>query len=441
MKKKLSFIIIWTSFLATSTSFGYQVMFTPRITVSEEYTDNFSQTNQNKTDDYITRITPGFTIQLPGGNIGADLSYDFGYVMYDFNSDRDRWEHRARFAGYSNLGRNTRLTLTDTFVYTPDPNIQNDIAKIRTETPDVSIDSTIRQGRDAYYRNITGLNLDYQFGKFGRSSSIRLGYVYRFLNNENPMYEDNKGHTYSAGLTYWFLPQWSFDVNVNYTRAEFDFSEDREILSGNVGMNKQFTPNFQGYIRYSQTNVNYSGVTADDMTINPSIGFNYSVINDISLSLDIGYFKNDFEFREDLSGLTVNGRLTKLFTRGYRTGSLNLSLLGGYDYSIWGAQNLGFEKYYEAAGSVTYQLTRLLNGNIFTSYRHSDYTDVIPERTDKIKSVGIGLAIQPRQWMSIGLNYHYRNVDSTTRSFEYGENRVILRISLTTPQPYRSSHF
>ena len=441
MKQKLFFVIIWILFLTTSTSFAYQATFTPRITVSEEYTDNYFLTDKNKEDEYITRITPGFTVQLPGRNIGADLSYDFGYVMYDTYDEDDYWQHSVQFAGWSNLGRNTRLDLTDSFVYTKDPLEQNDIASIRTTTPNIPIDSTIRQGREAYYTNTTGLNLNHQFGRFGRSSSIRLGYVYRFLKNDDPIYEDNKEYTYSTGLTYWFLPQWGFDANANFTTAEYDFSEDRDLLSADVRVIKKFTPNFQGYIRYSQINVNYDGIREDDKTYSPSIGFDYSVPDDTSLSLDIGYFENDSGSSEDQSGLTLDGQLVKFFRRGYRSGSLNLSVLGGYDYSISGAENLGSEKFYEVAGSVTYQLTRLLSGTLFTSYRYSKYPDVIPERTDKTTSAGIGLAIQPLTWISFGLNYNYRMVDSDVRVNEYDENRIIFGITLSSPRPYRSGHY
>ena len=442
MKQKLSFITVLTLLLTTSFSFAYQATFTPRISISEEYTDNYNLTDKNKEDAFITRITPGFTAELPGRNIGADISYDFGYVMHDSYSEENYWYHSARFSGYSNLGRNTRLELTDSFRYTKDPLSQNNIADTRTTTPDVPIDSTIRRGREAHYSNITGLKLKHQFGRFGKASSIRMGYIYRFLNNEGETYEDNRGHTYSTGLTYWFLPRWGFDVNADYTRAEFDVSDDRDILSGNVGMLKKFNPKLQGHIRYSQTNVDYNGVTAeDDRTYNPSIGFDYTVPDDLSLFLDIGYFKNDFEFREDQSGLTGIGKLIKYFRRGYRRGSWKLSALAGYDYSIWGAENLNFEKFYEGAGSVTYMLTRLLNGTLYASYRHSDYPDVIPERTDKTTSVGIDLAIQPYPWISFGLNYDYRNVDSTMTLNEYNVNTIILWITLSTSKPYRSGHY
>jgi hypothetical protein len=212
-------------------------------------------------------------------------------------------------------------------------------------------------------------------------------------------------------------------------------------VAGDVRIIKKFTPDFQGYIRYSQTKVDYDGIEEEDKTYNPSIGFDYSIIDDTSLSFDIGYFINDFESREDQSGLTLNGRLVKFLKHGYRTGSLILSVLAGQEYSTWSAQNLNYEKYYEAAGTVTYQLTRLLSGTLFSSYRHSEYPDETPKRTDKTTRAGIGLAVQVFPWMSLGLNYDYRIVDSTVKVNRYEVNRIILGITLSPSRPYRSGHY
>ncbi len=81
MKSKVFIVAICTLFLSTSMSFGYRATFTPRISVSEGYTDNFFLTEDNKEDEYITGITPGFDAHVLGKNIGADLSYDWLYYV------------------------------------------------------------------------------------------------------------------------------------------------------------------------------------------------------------------------------------------------------------------------------------------------------------------------------------------------------------------------
>jgi putative beta-barrel porin BBP2 len=428
--KKLFLMAICTVFLTTSISHGYQATFTPRISVGGEYTDNVFLTSTDKEDDFITTITPGFTGQILGKTSGAELSYDPSYAFYNTFDEYNGWRHDARFSGWVNLAKYTRLDVRDNFLYTEDPLRNADIAIGRTEDPDLPIDSTIRESRQIYYTNFASVDLEHQFGE---EDSFRLGYVNYLLRNDDPTYDDNDGQKPSIGLTYWFLPQWGFEANASYTKAEFELSEDRDLISGDVSLIKRFTRQIEGYIRYMHLMVDYDGLTEDDSTYNPSIGIKYLIADDISCFLDVGWFYNDFELRDDQYGPTADLRLIKTFQRG----SLNIAASGGYDYSLFGAETLNFEEFYEIAGSATYRLAKHLNGNIFASYRNDDYIDA--DREDKTTRAGLGLTMQALPWMSFGLYYTFRNVDSTSRVDEYDENRALLRVTFSPARPYRTS--
>ncbi|HKJ33656.1 MAG TPA: hypothetical protein VKA34_17605, partial [Balneolales bacterium] len=326
--KKLFFMAICTVLLTTSISHGYQATFTPRLSVGGEYTDNLFLTETDKEDDFITTITPGFTGQILGKTSGAEISYDPSYAFYNTYDEYNGWRHDARFSGWVNLAKYTRLDVRDSFLYTEDPLRDADIARIRTEDPELPIDSTIRKSRRTYYTNFAGVNLNHQFGE---EDSFRLGYVYRLLRNDDPTYDDNDGQTPSIGLTYWFLPQWGFEANASYTKGEFELSDDRDLMSGDVSLIKKFTRNLEGYIRYKHLVVDYDGLTEDDTTYNPSLGIKYLIAEDVSCFLDVGWFYNDFELREDKYGPTGNLRVIKTFKRG----TLNFAASGGYDYSLF----------------------------------------------------------------------------------------------------------
>jgi len=414
--------------LSVSFAYGFQATFTPRIAVGEEYTDNYFLTDQNKEHEYITTISPGFTAQILGETKGVEISYDPSYAVYDKYTENDTWRHSAQFSGWAELSKNTRLDIRDSFSLTEDPQAEADIATIRTEDPTTPIDSTIRRSRQTYITNTTSANIAHQFGE---SDSINLGYAYSFLDNDDPSIEDNERHNPSIGLTYWFVPQWGFEVRGSYAKGEFDVSDDLDEWQGSVRLIKRFTRHFDGFVQYRQTVRNYEGESEDDKTYNPSIGISYAIEEDISLSIDVGYFVNDYEQREDESGGTGNLSLIKRFSRG----SVNLSGLGGYEYANFGAENLGFSQFYEAACSATYQVTRRISGNVFGSYRNDDYSD--PEREDKTARAGLGLTIQPLEWMSIGLNYTFRSLDSTDNTNDYDENRLYFRITLSPTTPFR----
>lgn len=435
MKAKTFLLAICIIFLTTSIGFGYKATFIPRISVRGEYTDNLFLTEKEnlKEEDVITTITPGFTAEILGKKNGANISYDAAYAMYDEWDIFDGWRHKVNFKGWSQVGKKTRLNIRDNFIYTEDPIKDENLAEERTEDPNLPIDYTVRKTREIYYRNFVDIGLNHQFGEY---HSFRVAYSHYFRGDDDPTIEEKQYHNPSAGLTYWFGPKWGFEVNGDYTRGQFEFSEDVDLSRGNVSLLKRFGKNFIGYIRYTHVVVNYEGEENDDTTYNPSIGFKYDIKKDISVLLDAGYFHNDFKLRKDEDAFNGSLRLIKEYERG----KINLSALGGYDYSFFGSESLGFNLFYEGAASGTYQLAKYINGNIYGAYRHSEYTDQA-DREDKRATFGAGLTWQALEWMAIGLDYRYRSLDSTIETNEYDENRVLLNITLSPSQPFRTSRY
>jgi len=432
MKSRIFFIAACTLFLTTSITFGFQATFIPRISVSEEYTDNLFLTDSNKEHEYITTISPGFTAQILGKNSGAEISYDPEYAVYNEYDEYDGWRHRVELSGWSELSKNTRLEVSDSYLYTEDPIIDSDIAALRAEDSDVLIDSTIRRNRQTYYTNTAGINLIHQFG---RADSFNLGFIYSFLKNDDPIYEDNERYNPYVGLTYWFAPEWGMNMRGSYTKGEFDDSDDLDEWYGSARLIKRFSRYLEGFVQYAHTVVEYGGNSEDFQIYNPSAGFNYTISDDTSFSLEMGYAFLNRDEEDDESFISAIGNLTKTFRRG----SINIIGSSGYEVSDFGAENLGVVEFYELGGSVTYQLTRHLSSNVFGSYRNNEYIEETPEREDKITRAGLGLSMQALEWMLLSLDYAYSTVDSTVDIEEYDENRVRFRITLSTPRPYRTS--
>ena len=434
MKSRLFLAVICTIFLTTSAAFGYNATFQPRLSVQEQYSDNILLTpNNDKEDDYITTITPGFTGELVGKKGDAKISYDASYAKYNQFDEFDHWRHRARLAGMYMPGKNTRFNIFDRFTYTEDPLRYDNLAVIRTEEPTVPIDTTERKTRRAYMTNYASVDLNHQFEKY---DTFRLGYSYALLNNDDPAYEDKQDHYVNAGMTHWFGPQWGFDVSGQYTRGEFEFSNNVDEYKGSVSLLKRFGKHFTGYVRYSQSVVTYDNESGNDTTYVPSIGFKYDIEKDISLIADVGYYNTHSDFRDNTSNATGDLRLIKRFEHG----QLNLAILGGYDYNLYGAETLGYGEYYEASVSMRQQLAKYVYGNIFGSYRDTKYKDQ-SDREDKRPTVGVGLNWEVLQWMALGLDYRYRSVDSTIDTEDYTENRVAVRVTITTKQPFHTSRY
>jgi len=434
MKSKIILGAIFTFFLTTSIGFGYKATFTPSITVKGEYSDNILLTENSdlKEDDIITTVSPGFTAELIGKKSEIKISYIPSYAFYDEFSEFNGWRHNANLSGKYNIADKTIFDIRDNFLYTEDPTRDENLAVVRTEDPTVVVDNTVRKTREIYTRNNAGASLYHQFGKY---NSFRVGYRHYFLDNDDPDIEDKQAHNPAAGLTYWFGPKWGFDVSANYVRGEYDVSDDVDAYSGTVKLQKRFGVHFFGYVGYTHTVANYEGTTEDSTIYNPSIGFNYDIEKDISITFNAGYFYAEFETSDSESGGTGDIRLIKRFERG----KINLSALGGADYSYLDSEQSGFNVFYEGAVSGTYQIAKHFNGNIFGSYRNSDYTD--SDRKDETITTGVGLGWQVLEWMQLGLEYRYRTFDTTLDTDDYDENRVGVKITLVPTVPFHTSRY
>jgi hypothetical protein len=461
MKSKLCFLMITAIFFGNvSSAAGYQFLFTPRISASEEYSDNIFLSADNEEYDYITSITPGFTAELLGKISGVRVSYDPSYVFYKRFSENDGFRHNALVSAWTAITKHTTLEFNDAFIRTEDPLSEEDFLYGATEASSryapgasgikrseedegityesaeglIGPDSTVRKGREPYWINTADLRLNHQFGAL---DSIYAGYVYSILENQDPEVENSERYTPSIGLIYWFLPHLGFETNASYTRGDFEASDDFDRWNGSLRLIKQFTKNLEGYVQYGHTVMEFEGDTENYQVYDPSVGVSWVIAEDTLISLSAGYYFQDRERSEDESGATLNGNIGK--TWRLKRGSINIGASSGYEESYFGAENLGFNQYYQGHGSVSYSLTQSLVGSIFGSHRRNEYINQEDDRIDKITGAGLGITFQPitARWLSTGLNYSYHTVDSTRDENNYDENRVLLTVTLSKTIPIR----
>ena len=452
MKFKIYLCVAISAILFTASSAAaFQATFLPRMSVSGEYTDNFFLSEDAEEDEFITVISLGFTTELLWQHSGIEISYDPAYAVYNEFSENDTWRHTALLYGWSDLTRNNRLEIRNAFVQTEDPFGEEDIYYIRSDDPAIGADPTLRTSREPYIRNVASLRFTNQFGE---NDSLYLEYAYGILENEDKTLEDNTRHIPSAGLTYWFTPQWGSEMILSYTKAEYDQgdeyvgepSDDFDAGRGNIRLIKRFSRQLEGHLAYTHIYFDFKETEEDYQIYNPYIGFNYEVAQDKRIAIDVGYFFQDNDKRigdiDDESGPTADVVFEKTFQRG----SVSLTGSGGYDGAYFGAENLGMSTFYEGGIDADYNLTRRITGDIFGSYRQDKYEDEDPVRRDKTTRGGVGLTYEYERWLSSNINfsirveYSYRNFDSNIDINDYVENRGLFTITLTRSQPYRSGN-
>jgi len=421
-----------TTLLCGSFAHGYQATFTPKISIKENYTGNVFFTNENQKSDFITVVSPGFTLEASERDKGVSISYDAGFSFYSSHAENDTLRHNARLAGWTDLSKVTKLEFYDIFQRTEEPaadTAETDIEEIAAEE-----DTTRRTGRQPYYTNAAGFNLTHQIGK---SDSLNLGYVYSILENEDPAVEDNAKHNPSVGFSHRFSPYLDIGTNFAYTKGEFDTSDNFDQWEGSLKLTKRFTEHLGGFIQYAHTLMDFKGDSENYQIYDPSIGINYTIAEGTSLSLGVGYFVQDRKESEDESDLSLNGDIGIAWQ--LKRGSVKITASSGYDQSYFGSENLGFNTYMGVQGAGSYGLTKSLSGNISASYKENDYVNLTTGRKDRISSAGIGFTFKPLtiKWLSIGLDYSYRNHNSTIDADDFDEDSVQFNISISPSQPIR----
>lgn len=417
--------------IAVASSVYGLTTFNPRLSVSGETTDNLYLDNDNEVDEFI--LVPGADLELAVivPTRGLEISYSPSYSFYNTYDEHNTFRQRAGLNLWSDLTRTTRFEITDAFLKTEDPLSEEDLTLEIEEEPLTEQDTTIRRGRQPYYTNTARGALIH---RFGQTNTFSAAYEYSTLENEDPEVQDNKRYSPSVELTYWLNRQWGTETEAIFEKGDFETSDDFDNGIGRFRLIRLFTRNFQTFVEYTHTIMRFDGDSEDYNIYEPSLGFDWSMDEDSTLSLAVGYFFRDVEYI-DKTGFTLDGDIGKRWA--FRRSSFSLTGSSGYEQSYFGSENLGFSRYYEIAGTGRFEFTRRMSGGIFGSYRHTKYDDLADERKDKEPIAGCSLNYRVTEWLYSSLTYTYSAINSTNNEKEYKENRVMLIVSISPKQPYK----
>jgi len=447
MKLKIIAIVFISVFIFAQVAFSLQYTFHPRVSATQEYTDNVFLSSDNEEDDFITIVSAGFTAAAFGKTGGLEVSYDPAYSKYNDFDENDSWRHAASLHGWSDLGKRTRFDVRNSFLRTEDPLDEEDILGLRDGDVVQEGDTTIRKNRRTYYRNTAEARLTHQFGK---DDSFYAGFVYGLLRNNDSQEEDNDHYSPSLGLNYWFGPKFGFQSNATYTKANFDQdsafigngTDDFDNYAGMIRFIGRTGERFSVFAQHNQIYRDFDGDDNDYMLYAPSAGFTYAVEKGLNLRLGAGYFYQDVDNDEDEQGLFGNSQIDKIWA--FQRGSIGLTALAGLDQNNFGAENVGLERFAGLQGSARYEFARTLSGDLNGSYRYSDVVgtadqnsnDDTGEKVHRYRA-GAGLTFEPLKWMAMRLGYNFNKINSENDADEYDEHRGLFTITLTPDKPYR----
>jgi hypothetical protein len=405
------------------------------------YTDNIDLDPKNEEEDFIT--TAGLTLsgQILGRTAGIELNYSPSYNKYENNEDYDSWRNEASLYTWKEIKRNTRLELRNTFLQTNDPQDESEAIDADDPTQGSAIESdTNRRTRNEYYTNVAAASITHQFGS---DDSVYLTYAYSILRDEDvaagEVLNDKDISTPSIGLIYNFTVRWGLELDASYaiTDYEDETENDRDELNGEVRFLHNFSRTLSGFISYQHTALEYDDQETDEkyQIYRPAMGIKINFQDSAGITIDGGYYIQDFETSEDEEGFNIDSDIYKMWN--YRSGYFGILGRSGYKIDDDGSEDNGLTIYYEGGVKAGYSFAPRLSSNIFCSYSYEDFPNETPGKVDKTLEAGAGLDWHALQWIVFGLSYKHTNVTSDDPTNEYKENRAMISIKMTPTSPYR----
>jgi hypothetical protein len=404
------FLLILLFGFSTTAFAKYHFDFTPSISMSEIYDDNIYLSSTNEKSDYITAVTPGFSLNILSESNHLDLSYAPSFVWYDKEDQNDTVRHSGTLTFGQNLTQYLSLDLTDTYIKSEDP---------LEETEDVE---GVRNTRNTYERNTALISLRYLFGP---ENALTVGYGQSQLENEDETVDDGRTQDPFATVTYWFNVKNGIELNYGFTKADF-WRDDNSIAgddydghSAGIRYMHRFTPHTRGSIGYDFENRNFDGLSEDYDVHTGSIGFDHEFSPDLSLSIGGGYFIQKNDWSDDEDGYTYNVALIKQFERG----SLTIGGAGGWDENYLDAERTGFSRYWSVNTNADYQILEALNGYVSGLYRTDKEANSQKQETWR---GNCGIRWTFLRWFSLSLDYSYADRNDDNNIDDYTDNRVML---------------
>lgn len=408
--KKGSFLLILLFGFSTTAFAKYHFDFIPSISVSEVYDDNIYLSSTNEKSDYITTVTPGFSLNVLSENNHLELSYAPSFVWYDKEDQNDTVRHSGTLTFEQNLTQHLSFDFTDTYIKSEDP---------LEDTEDVE---GVRNTRNIYERNTARISLRYLFGP---ENALTVGYGQSQLENEDRTLDDGRTQDPYANVTYWFNVKNGIELNYGFTKADFwrdDSSIAGDDYDGNsVGIRYiyRFTPHTNGSIGYDFASRDFDGFSEDYNVHTGSISFDHAFSPDLSLTVGGGYFIQKNDRSDDENGYTYNTALIKRFERG----SVTVGGNGGWDENYLDAERSGFSRYWSVDTTAEYQILESLGSYVGGSYRTDKEADR-GKRNSWRGNCGIRWAFL--RWFSLSLDYSHAERDDDDNMRDYKDNRIML---------------
>jgi len=420
---------------------------TPFLSLGERYDDNIFQTFKNRTDDFITLVSPGicanYVSTAPTPDTTFHLDYQANFESFARHSSENQISHRGSLGFASQLTPALSLRVTDILVSTEEPRDRTDVINQFAGLRPAS-----EQGRRRTVTNIADSALDIQLGT--RST---LGVVFKSIVNNVDVPDEVDETSYSVGANLGYLTDVARRSTgyLSYLVTFHTFRENAPVTSGNetadfeahdikVGFRRELTPTLSGNVA-----IGYAFVTSKD----PQLDGDSGVAADLEITKTLSIGRVSLNYARNFTsggggGGAVLADTLRLSFLAEITGKLTAALDSSFSHynfrNITADQvvtNGGNRSVWAVRPSLTYQILRPWRLSASYAYELTDFT----QGGSNLNIANIGdhrftFASQfaVRQWLLLDLSYRY-----STRQLSNGipllgvepfyRNEVILRLT------------
>jgi hypothetical protein len=392
--------------------------FHPTLGFSEEYSDNFQLTPQNKEQNFRTTITPGGTLLINAPRTQGTVLAGLGIAQDSVNSFGD-------FSIFGNLSASVQYTVSPRLtLYLSDSFIRND-------EPSLADQFGLRQQRQTFTSNSLSLSADwlldiaavqgyYQLSTFssgsdtvsnvlGFNAGVPIGAVTAIRAGYEFSYSNTSGAT--AG-----------DATVGSTG---DSTGDVAINLIWASVSRQLTAAMTGGISGT-----YSLLSLDSARIwNVALFSTYDLPGRLSLSASLGYSSLTSTAGRDISAVSTNTHLT------YRLANavFMVGFFQDFQPTFTQGENFGVTLTRSYTGSFGYGWTPFIDTTLRATYSKNENTGVGNTTTGNTNtfSAQASLSWRVRRWLTLGLDYTYTRYDQGASIGIATENHAAVRLSAT----------
>jgi len=381
-------------------------------------------------------------------------------LSHDYVLGENQVDHQLDFKGERRLSQFWSVAVTDLYTRSDDPQTvgrgnTRDIFANGGQTDSAPELSQNLNGRK-YWTNTARASTSYAIDK---DSSISGGYSYSVLRNDEIIAgdQDYDRHSFFAGLSHGFSPNWRSNLGVNYTRGLYDHTQ---ILNNNL----PGTPDLEQYglqfgvdyvrnphdfypFSYALSKSLYDGdIQPDSETHAWSLGWDHAFDSRTRIKLGGGPAYARVQGQGGSWG--YNAYLSLM--RTYQHAALSLELKKIYEMNNFTGSSAdnGLTDTYSARATFSYRHTEHLAFDMYGGYRsESNLQPQGPYQTaagggsisggktgdisyDKnIYEAGIGCSYSFARWYTAKLRYGYYVSDGKLDGDQYTDHQILFTLS------------